>query len=121
MSFKLAVEGEAINAMPEEERFADIIEPAPVYIMQPDLKDPRKEIEKLLVTVKIKGKNIAEYFPHKTSARFIANRIGTGLEEEDMKKWVGYRIVWGTILDKDVFGQMKKVLYVTEVTPIPED
>ncbi len=120
MSFKLAVEGEAIAAMPEEERFADIVEPAPTYIKLPDLRDTEKEVEKLLLTVKIKGENIAEYYPHLTSARFIANRLGTGLEEEDIKKWVGNRIIWGKVLDKDVFGTMKKVLYVTEVTTTPK-
>lgn len=120
MSFKLAVEGEAIAAMPKEDRFADIVMPFPVYIKKKDLKDPEKEVEKLLLTVKIKGENIAEYYPHLTSARFIANRLGTGLEEKDLEKWIGNRIIWGSILDKDVFGTMKKVIYVTEVTPTPE-
>ena len=120
MSFKLAVEGEAIAAMPEGERFADIVEPAPTYVKLPDLRDTEKEVEKLLLTVKIKGENVAEYYPHLTSARFIANRLGTGLEEEDLKKWVGNRIIWGKVLDKDVFGTIKKVLYVTEVTSIPK-
>jgi len=115
MSFKLAVEGDAVAAMEEKDRWADIIEPAPHYVMRPDPKDPKKEIEKLLVTVRIKGQNIAEYYPHLTSARFIANKLGTGLENEDVVNWVGYKVIWGSVVDKDVFGTMKKVIYVTDV------
>ena len=119
MSYKLAVEGEAIAELPEDERFADIVE-EPKYMQKTSLSDPEKKIEKLIMNVKITGKNLAEYFPNLTSARLIANKLKTGLEEEDLKKWVGNRIFWGKIAEQNVGGNIKKVLYVTDVKPTPK-
>ena len=104
----LAVEGTAIAAKPEQERYADIISPEPRYEAIPGL-DADDKRDKLIVNVKISGKDQAEYYPNKTSSRFIANKLGT-----DMKKWIGARIYWN-ILDQKVAGQDKKVLYVNKV------
>ena len=113
MEFKdLAVEGAAIAAKPQTERFADIISPEPRYEPIPSLEDGDNPKEKLIVNVRISGKDCAEYYPNKTSSRFIANTLGT-----DMKKWIGCRIYWN-ILDQKVAGQDKKVLYVNKVTKI---
>ena len=108
----LAVEGAAIAAKPEQERFAEIISPEPRYEPIPSLEDGDNPKEKLIVNVRISGKDQAEYYPNKTSSRFIANKLGT-----DMKKWIGHRILWN-ILDQKVAGQDKKVLYVKKVTKI---
>ncbi len=110
----LAVEGAAIAAKPDKEHFADIINPIPRYEEVPSLEDPNKVKKKLIMNVLISGKNIAEYYPNKTSSRFIANKMGT-----DMTKWIGQRIFWN-ILDQKVAGQDKKVLYVEKVEPTPK-
>jgi hypothetical protein len=112
----LAVEGAAIEARPKQEWFADIIAPEPRYEDVPSLEDPSKTKEKLIMNVKIAGKDLAEYYPNKTSSRFIANTIGTRMEG-----WIGARIFW-RINDQKVAGQDKKVLYVEKVerTPKPE-
>lgn len=104
----LAVEGAAIAAKPQQERYADIISPEPRYEAIPGLEGDEKR-DKLVINVKISGKDQAEYYPNKTSSRFIANQLGT-----DMKKWIGCRIFWN-ILDQKVAGQDKKVLYVNKV------
>jgi len=109
----LAVEGDAIKARPEQEHFADIIQPEPRYEKVPSLDDPEKTKEKLIVTVKIAGKDQAEYYPNKTSARFIANKCGT-----DMKAWIGHRIFWDIVKQK-VAGNEKQVLYVEKVEKTP--
>ena len=111
----LAVEGAAISAKPEQERFADIITPEPHYEELPSLDDPEVKNKKLIISVKISGKDIAEYYPNKTSARFIANRIGT-----DMTQWAGNRIFWGVVKQK-VAGNDKQVLYVEKVEPTPDE
>jgi len=110
----LAVEGQAISEKPENEQFADIINPEPRYETIKSLEDPNKTKEKLILNVKISGKDMAEYYPNKTSARFIANRLGT-----DMTKWAGNRMFW-KILDQKVAGMDKKVLYVVKVEPTPK-
>ena len=110
---ELAVEGQAIAEKPKQEQFADIINPEPRYEEIPSLDDNTKTKEKLILNVKISGKDRAEYYPNKTSSRFIANRIGT-----DMAKWAGNRIFW-KILDQKVAGQDKKVLYVEKVEQTP--
>jgi len=110
----LAVEGQAISEKPNNEHFADIINPEPRYETIKSLENPEKTKEKLILNVRISGKDQAEYYPNKTSARFIANRLGT-----DMKKWAGNRIFW-KILDQKVAGMDKKVLYVVKVEPTVE-
>jgi len=113
MAYKLAVEGAAIKALPHEEHWFEIIAPAPRYEQVPDLSDPDKKKEKLIMNVKIKGNMTAEYYPNLTSARFMANRNGTGLEIDDLKKWIGSKFMWGSIVKQNVGGNMKDVLYVT--------
>lgn len=110
----LAVEGAAIAAKPETEHFADMIQPKPRYEEVPSLDNPEKNKRKLIIKVKISGKDLAEYYPNNTSGRFIANRLGT-----DMNKWPGNRIFW-KIMDQKVVGVDKKVLYVKRVEPTPE-
>ena len=107
----LAVEGQAIFEMPESMRWCEIINPEPRYEEIPSLQTPGEMKEKLIVNVKLANGSMAEYYPNKTSARFIASRIGTNMSE-----WKGHVIVWGSILDQNVAGQKKKVLYVTQVT-----
>jgi len=111
----LAVEGAAIAALPDEEHFADIINPEPEYQDVPSIEDPEKMKEKLIMNVLISGKKRAEYYPNKTSSRFIANRLGT-----DMATWAGNRIFW-EIRKQKVGGNDKMVLYVEKVEPSPSE
>lgn len=106
----LAVEGQAIFEMPESMRWAEIVDPEPRYEEIPSLQTPGETKEKLIMNVRLSNGSLAEYYPNKTSARFIASRLGT-----NMKNWKGNIIVWGSILDQNVAGQKKKVLYVNEI------
>lgn len=107
---ELAVEGQAIFDMAEPLRWAEIIAPEPRYENIPSLQNPGESKEKLIINVKLSNGSTAEYYPNKTSARFIAGKLGT-----NMSNWIGKIVVWGSILDQNVAGQKKKVLYVTEV------
>lgn len=114
--WNIAVEGAAIAAMPQEARFAKIVEPAPEYRVDEGGTNPEKSKVKLIMCVELSDGRKADYYPNRTSARKIAMLLKTDLESNSMKKWVGKYIVWGKILDMMVGGQEKKVLYVTEVT-----
>ena len=113
--WNIAVEGAAIAALPEAERIAKIIEPAPIYKVDEGGTNPDKTKVKLIMCVELVDGRKADYYPNRTSARKIASILKTDLTEEGMKKWMGKIIVWGKILDQMVGGQDKKVLYVTEV------
>jgi len=106
----LAVEGAVIAAMPTVKRWSRIIKPAPNYEIVKDLDDPTKKVEKLIMNVRLSNGSPAKYFPNMTSARLVANELGT-----DFEKWVDKIIIWGRIADQNVKGQAKKVLYITEV------
>jgi hypothetical protein len=104
----LKVEGSAIAAMPKELRYAIIIG-VPNYQQVPDLNDKTKMIKKLIIPVELSNKSKAEYYPNKTSANYIAGRLGT-----DLDKWVEHKISWD-VLNQLVQGQKKDVLYVIKV------
>jgi hypothetical protein len=113
--WNIAVEGAAIAALPENERYAKIVEPAPEYKTDADATNPEKVKTKLIMTVELADGRKADYYPTRTSARKIASILKTDLTTEAMKKWIGKVIVWGKIMDQMIGGQEKKVLYVTEV------
>lgn len=114
----IAIEGGQVFAMPEAERWADIVEPAPEYKLDADMSNPEKQKTKLICTVKTSDGRVCSYYMNRTSARFIAGKLKTDLTKEGMKKWVSHRIYWGKILDQMVGGQQKKVLYVSDVKPL---
>lgn len=118
--WKIAVEGMQIAMMPDGERWADIIEPAPEYKQDSDAPNAEKQKIKLIVTAKLSDGRIADYYMNRTSARKVAGILGTDLSKEGMKIWTGKRIFWGKILDQMVAGQEKKVLYVTKVEDTPQ-
>lgn len=102
----LAVQGDQIAMMGEKERWAEIIGPEPRYEQVPSLQDPTKTKEKLIMHVRLSNGSVAEYYPNKTSARFIGARKGT-----EMADWIGTTIFW-KILKQIVGGQEKDVLYI---------
>ena len=112
--WSIAVEGAQISAMPEDKRYAKIIEPAPNYIKDEDAPNAERQKVKMIANVELSDGRKAQYYMNRTSARKVAGLLKTDLSEEGMKKWVGAKIVWGKILDQMVAGQEKKVLYVTE-------
>jgi len=112
----IAVDGERINSLPEDKRFAKIVEPSPEYTIDKEATNPEKQKSKLILNVTLHDGKKAQYYPNRTSARKIAALLDTDLSKEGMKKWIGATIVWGKILDMLIGGNDKKVLYVTEVT-----
>ncbi len=113
--WNIAVEGAAIAALPEAQRFAKIVEPSPAYKIDEGSTNPEKSKVKLIMTVELFDGRKADYYPNRTSARKIASILKTDLTDAGMKAWVGKVITWGKILDQMVGGQEKKVLYVTDV------
>jgi hypothetical protein len=113
--WNIAVEGAAIAALPEEQRFAKIVEPAPEYRVDEGGTNPEKSKVKLIMCVELFDGRKADYYPNRTSARKVASILKTDLTSEGMKQWLGKIIVWGKILDQMVGGQEKKVLYITNV------
>jgi len=112
--WNIAVEGGAIAKLPEEQRRAIIIEPAPEYRIDAGSTNPEKNKTKLIITVQLPDGRKAQYYPNRTSARKIASLLDTDLSKEGMMKWLKHTIFWGKILDQNVMGQEKKVLYVTD-------
>ena len=113
--WNIAVEGAAIDALPQDQRFAKIVEPAPEYKTDEGATNSDKVKVKLIMTVELSDGRKADYYPNRTSARKIASLLKTDLTTKGMKAWVGKVIVWGKIMDMMVGGQDKKVLYITEV------
>lgn len=109
----LKVDAEAISKLPDNLRYADIVG-YPVYNNVKDLSDPNKMIEKLVIPVKLSDGSLAKYYPNGSSAQFLASRLGT-----KFSRWIGQRMTWGKILDQNVRGTMRKVLYITDVADTP--
>lgn len=116
--WNIAVEGAAIYAMPQEQRYAKIVEPAPVYKVDEGGTNPEKSKVKLIMTVELADGRKADYYPNRTSARKIASVLKTDLKDTSMKKWLGKYIIWEKIMDMVVGGVDKKVLYVTDVLDV---
>ena len=115
--WSIAVEGAQIANLPEEHRWAKIVEPAPEYISDEGATNPDRNRLKLIAHVELFDGRKADYYMNRTSARFIAGQLKTDLSAIGMNSWLGYKIIWGKILDQNVGGNMKKVLYVTGVEP----
>ena len=116
--WSIAIEGSQIFALPEADRYADIVEPSPEYRQEKaqfGASESAQKDLKLILNVKLKDGKVGEYYINRTSARFIAKKLNTDLSHDDMKKWVGNRITWGEIADMKVGAGMKKVLFVTDV------
>jgi len=77
--WNIAVEGAAIFALPEEARFATIIEPAPEYKVDEGGTNPEKSKVKLMMCVELSDGRKADYYPNRTSARKIASILKTDL------------------------------------------
>lgn len=79
----------------------------PKYEQVPDLRNPEKTKEKLIVPVVLDvDGSVMDYYPNKTSVKMMTAQYGF-----DMDKWVGHKFEWG-IADQNIAGQMKKVLFV---------
>lgn len=81
---------------------------APHYERRPDLDDPTKEVEKLIIFVETSEGSRMDYYPNKTSQKSMANMWGY-----DMNKWIGKKAEWITE-KRRVMGTDKVVLFVVE-------
>ncbi len=113
--WSIAVSGEQIANLPEKNRWAKIVEPSPEYTSDEGATNPQKNRIKLIVHVELSDGRKADYYMNRTSARFVANELKSDLSAEGMKSWISYKLFWGKILDQNVGGSMKKVLYVTKI------
>ena len=113
--WSIAVEGASIAALPEQDRWAKVIEPSPEYMQDEQAPNADKQRIKLIVCVELADGRKAQYYMNRTSARFVASKLRTDLKTDGMKKWLNHKVIWGKILDQMVGGQEKKVLYITDV------
>ena len=93
----------------------------PRYEQVPDLRDPSKTREKLIVPVVFgESSAVLDYYPNKTSIKMMTAQYGFSLD-----KWVGHKFEWG-VADQNIAGQMKKVLFVSakrfnDLLPLPQN
>ncbi|MFW5895222.1 MAG: hypothetical protein ACOCT9_00610 [archaeon] len=103
----LAVTGELVNALPEEERWF-VIRDRPYY-EQHEQQDGTKK-KKVTIPITLSDGRKGLYYPNRTSERKVAALAGSNV----FKNWIGLCYKWGKLLDQNVFGEQKKVPYVTE-------
>jgi len=103
----MAVIGELVDEMPEKERYFKIRD-SPYYEMH-EQKDGTKK-KKVTIPVELSDGRKGIYYPNRTSERKIAFLARTNKFSE----WVGMIFYWGKVLDQQVFGEQKKVPYVTD-------
>ena len=80
---------------------------SPHYEQVPDLRNPGKTKEKLIVPVQLPDGSEMDYYPNKSSVKMMAVQYGI----KDMDAWIGHKFEWA-IADQNIAGQMKKVLFV---------
>ena len=100
----LSVSGDLI-ATSEDKTF--YVYSAPHYEDVPDLRNPGKTKEKLIVPVQLPDGSQMDYYPNKTSIKMMTTQYGFNLD-----KWVSHKFEWG-VADQNIAGQMKKVLFVS--------
>lgn len=113
--WKIAVQAEMIQQLEKDKKWAVIVE-APKY-EENEVSDASGKLKKtkLCIPVKISDGRLADYYPNQTSARLIATKLQTDLAIESMKKWVGYTIYWDDSIKMNIGGNVKNILYVTDV------
>lgn len=107
-----AVTGDLVKAMPEAERWFEVIEKP--YYEEVESKDGMKR--KLAVRIKFSDGRMGVYYPNRTSAR----EMDRSTNAMDMDDWVGKKFHWGRLLQQNVFGETKWVPYVTGLYPPAE-
>ena len=108
----MAITGDIVKALPEEERWFEIIK-APYYEDLVSLRDENKKDRKLMIYIKLSDGRSGYYVPNRTSSR----KMAVLAETNDMDKWVGMKFFWGAILQQNVFGETKQVPYITDKYP----
>ena len=103
----MAVVGELVDEMPEKERYFKIRD-VPFYELH-EQKDGRRK-KKVTLPIEISDGRKGVYYPNRTSERKIAFLAKTN----KFSDWAGMIFFWGKILDQNVFGEQKKVPYVTD-------
>lgn len=72
----------------------------------PDFKNPEVKIQKLILTVKMADGTVLDYFPNKTSQRFIIGKKGFRLAD-----WIGFTGTF-TVVNMVLDGKKKDVIYI---------
>lgn len=103
----MAVTGDIVKEIPEEERYFTIRESP--YYEKHEQKDGTVK-KKVTVPMTLSDGRKGVYYPNKTSERKIAALARTN----KFREWIGMTFFWGKVLDQNVFGEQKKVPYVTE-------
>lgn len=106
----MAVTGELVFNMPQTARWFKIIDEPFYEYVEVEEKGQKEKKEKLTIPIQLSNGDKGLYYPNRTSARVIRNLVGSN----DFKEWIGNCFVWGKILDQNVFGNAKKVPYVTD-------
>ena len=101
----IAVSGEYVEGL--KDKYFTVLK-APHYENVTDVKDPEKQIEKLVMFVELSDKAQLDYYPNKTSQKEMANQEGM-----DMDKWIGKRFKW-KVIEQKVRGEMRKVIFVVD-------
>lgn len=108
-----SVTGDLIAGMAEADRWFEVV--SKPYYEEVETKEGEVR-RKLAIPIKFHDGRLGVYYPNRTSCRAmdkIANTI-------DMDDWVGKKFYWGRVLDMNVFGEVKKVPYVTSAYPVVE-
>lgn len=103
----MAVTGELVYEIPESERWF-LIRDKPYY-EEHEQKDGTKK-KKVTIPIMLSDGRKGVYYPNRTSERKVAFLARTNKFAE----WVGMVFLWGKIMDQNVFGDQKRVPYVTE-------
>jgi hypothetical protein len=72
----------------------------------PDFKNPQQKEKKTILTVKLADGIVLDYFPNKTSVRFIVGRKGFRLSD-----WIGFEGKLTTV-SMVLDGKKKDVIYI---------
>src|SRR3990167_11233048 len=94
----------------------------PHYELVPDLRNPGKNKEKLIVPIHLSDSRDGsemDYYPNKSAIKMMTAQYGF-----DMDLWVSHKFEWG-VADQNIAGQMRKVLFVlpkrfNDVLPIEQ-
>ena len=79
----------------------------PKYEERPDMDDPKKMKNKMILTIKLISTDCTmDYYPNKTSQKVIIARCGRSLAD-----WVGFKGVF-EVKEQKVAGEDKLVIYI---------
>lgn len=100
-----ALNGEVVDGLPDKTFTIQKVE----YEKSPDLDNPAQMKEKMVLTIALADGQVVDWYPNKTSQKFILANKGYRTAN-----WVGYKGLFYTMLQK-VGNVDRKVIYVKDV------